>query len=171
MAQEEQAKVVRIHPEIPEKKRLIYAIQCGEHGPIKFGMTDNDPAVRLEYMQVSNHEKLRLIGHMTIPRNLGAKWLAQGKAGKVHLGVQYHSMVHPIEIERAIHALCAKSHIRGEWFRPSHLVLSVAELLDDEMGFQYLMAILVYRVSVETGPISYPEDWEEMKQWAYRNKP
>ena len=150
MAEEEQTKVERIHSEIPEKKRLIYAIQCGERGPIKFGMTDNDPVIRLDYMQTSNPEKLWLVGYTSCPQT--------GSPSN-------------LDIERAIHALCAKYHIRGEWFAPSCLVLSVANLLGDEMGFQYLMAILSSRVSVEAGPISYPEDWRDIKQWAYRNKP
>lgn len=69
---------------------MIYAIQAGESGPIKFGVADN-PDGRLANLQTGNPAKLKLLACAEIPSDL---------EGYIH----YH---------------LRGDRLQGEWFRPS----------------------------------------------------
>lgn len=77
----------------------LYFIQVGSDGPVKIGITNGDPVKRLSYLQVGNHEPLSLIG----------VW-ADADA----------------EEERELHEFLSGERIRGEWFRPTRVVLDMA---------------------------------------------
>ena len=79
---------------------MIYAIRCGENGPIKFGYA-KDPRKRLLQLQTSHHEILQL---------LACEQSMDDEAA-----------------EQIVHAKCAPYRIRGEWFRPSERVMAVVE--------------------------------------------
>lgn len=80
------AQIIRLGP---KPTIWLYAIQAGEDGPIKIGIT-NSPWQRLETLQQGNAETLRGI----------AAWRS-----------------HPFE-EKDIHKEYDYARIRGEWFRP-----------------------------------------------------
>lgn len=73
----------------PNLCAFIYAIQAGDVGPVKIGVTDS-PADRIKTLQQGNHEELR---------GIAAWWDLK-------------------EVEKAIHREFAYARIRGEWFRP-----------------------------------------------------
>ena len=151
MAEEEQTKVECVHEEVPAKPPgMIYAIQAGENGPIKFGVTNCKPESRLDGLQTGNHEKLRLISCITAPES--------GRPSNA-------------DIELALHAMCAKYHIRGEWFKPSHRVLGIAHLMGDDHGACHILRLWEQCVSVYAGSVTYPEDIDDMIRWAYRYRP
>lgn len=81
---------------------MIYAIQAGEGGPIKFGRARN-PLARLAELQTGCHETLMLV--CSAPLN--------------------------DDIERQIHEGLRDERIRGEWFRPSEATLKHVEMLRD----------------------------------------
>jgi hypothetical protein len=66
---------------------MIYAIQSGEAGPVKFGVATN-PHSRLRELQTGNPVKLRLIAAVNLPN----------------------------ECERQIHDHLRDERIHGEWF-------------------------------------------------------
>jgi hypothetical protein len=67
----------------------VYAVQAGDGGPVKIGISDK-PRDRLATLQQANHETL-------IPL---AAW-------------------HTLKLEeKELHAEYAYAHIRGEWFQP-----------------------------------------------------
>lgn len=68
----------------------LYAIQAGQEGPVKIGVTKGSPRDRLRTLQTGNHEQLRGL----------AAWRA-----------------YPGD-EAALHERFAHARIRGEWFRP-----------------------------------------------------
>lgn len=94
------------HRERPGLFTWAYAIQAGEHGPVKIGVT-NSPATRLTTLQQGNAETLHGI----------AAWRA------------------PACEEKQIHEDFAHARIRGEWFRPVpelvDLVLLLGGYFDD----------------------------------------
>lgn len=75
----------------PEWFAWIYAIQAGEDGPIKIGLTEGPPARRLATLQQGNPAEL------------------QGLAAWRGLKVE----------EKVLHEEFATARIRGEWFRPT----------------------------------------------------
>lgn len=77
---------------------MIYAIQCGEGGPIKFGVAKN-PAERLRELQTGCPERLRLL---------------------VSVNIQHRC-------ERIIHGWLREERVRGEWFSPGWKAKSVLE--------------------------------------------
>lgn len=101
---EELAPIIRkLHRTQPGLFTWIYAIQAGENGPVKIGVS-RDPAMRLATLQRSNHAELRGI----------AAWrdLAQ--------------------MEKVLHKAYAHVRIRGEWFQPTpELIEEVTHLGGD----------------------------------------
>lgn len=81
--------LARARREQPGLFSFVYAIQAGEGGPIKIGVSDR-PATRLQTLQQANAETL-------IP-------LAAWHTPKVE--------------EKQLHEEFAYARIRGEWFRP-----------------------------------------------------
>ena len=75
---------------------MIYAIQCGEGGPIKLGRAE-DPVKRLRHLQTSHHERLKLLACEPADNDEDA--------------------------EKAVHQHLSVFRIRGEWFRPTRQVL------------------------------------------------
>ena len=69
----------------------LYAIQSGDDGPVKIGLTRRPPAERLAALQVGNPATLRGL----------AAWRAL-----------------PLE-EAGVHADFAEHRLRGEWFSPA----------------------------------------------------
>lgn len=67
---------------------MLYAIQVGEDGPVKLGVTTRDPVPRLKDLQTSHHEQL----------HLRAAW--DGDAVD----------------ERRLHRRFAGARLKGEWF-------------------------------------------------------
>ena len=157
MAAEEQAKVECLHQGISAEQKLkprgmVYAIQSGDDGPIKFGITTGPPESRMDNLQTGNPLKLRLISCI-IPPGTGKPTNA--------------------DIEMAIHAICRKHHIRGEWFKPSSLVLGIANLLGDEQGMNHVLMLWSHWVSVYAGPTDHTnaDHMDDMIRWAYRYRP
>ena len=72
---------------------MVYAIQSGKHGPMKFGVAKN-PWARLEQLQTGNPETLKVFAAVNLPN----------------------------ECERQIHDyLRGKGEgLRGEWFKGAH---------------------------------------------------
>jgi hypothetical protein len=66
---------------------VIYAIQAGESGPIKFGVTESLKC-RLEALQTGNPRKLRVLAAVNMPH----------------------------EYERTIHGWLKEERVSGEWF-------------------------------------------------------
>jgi hypothetical protein len=66
---------------------MIYAIQCGDDGPVKFGLAKN-PASRLAELQTGNPAPLKLL-----------------------VAVQLRD-----DCERTIHRWLREERVRGEWF-------------------------------------------------------
>jgi NMD protein affecting ribosome stability and mRNA decay len=96
------------HDLFDQVESMIYAIQCGNDGPIKIGSAAR-PLQRLADLQVGCPYELRL--------KASADW--------------------PDEIETTIHRFCASSRIRGEWFEPeSNRVLTVVFCMQDGAGRQ-----------------------------------
>ena len=81
-------------PPPPTNEPLVYFIQQGEHGYIKIGMA-GDPKKRLQSLQTSNPEPLRL--------------LAVVEGGR--------------QQEMIYHARFGDNRVRGEWFRPCNAIL------------------------------------------------
>ena len=80
---------------------MIYAVQCGGSGPIKLGITSKNPQRRLSQLQTSHHEPLTLLASQQVANDL--------------------------EFEKSLHEMCADDRIRGEWFKPSDLVLEIVD--------------------------------------------
>jgi hypothetical protein len=83
---------------------MIYAIQAGKDGPVKFGLARN-PQSRIKDLQVAHHEQLYL--------------LASQKTSDDQM------------IERLLHKQHAEYRIRGEWFSPSAAVLATVETMKE----------------------------------------
>ena len=66
---------------------MIYAIECGENGPVKFGFAAN-PKQRLSELQTGNRERLGMLVCVDLPNSF----------------------------EKQIHAWLSKHRMRGEWF-------------------------------------------------------
>lgn len=79
----------------------VYAIQAGEDGPVKIGMTV-DPPQRIKTLQTANAQPLRPLG------------LWQGTGAD----------------ERALHEAFAADRLHGEWFTPNPDLVALAEWLD-----------------------------------------
>lgn len=77
---------------------MIYAIQCGDSGPIKFGVAKN-PEQRLRELQTGCPERLRLLVAVNLQ-----DWC-----------------------ERTIHRWLRDERIRGEWFGMSWKTKSLLE--------------------------------------------
>ena len=75
--------------EVRRRGTFMYAIQAGDDGPVKLGITQ-DPAQRIKTLQTANPHELRGL----------AAW-----------------RILPEE-EKAIHQQFAHARIRGEWFQP-----------------------------------------------------
>jgi len=76
-------------------KSFVYFIQAGdENGPVKIGCSEN-PRMRLADLQTAHYEQLVLLG--VLPGTL--------------------------DLERELHRLAKDSFIRGEWYRPSPVVM------------------------------------------------
>jgi hypothetical protein len=86
---------------------MIYAVQLGDNGPIKFGYASN-VYKRMAQMQVSHHEVLHLRACEEVGDDLKA--------------------------ERMIHENLAQYRIRGEWFRPTEPVLEVVSHMQSGLG-------------------------------------
>lgn len=83
------------------RKGFVYFIQS-EEGPIKIGFSD-DPAKRLDQLQVASPSQLRLLGSLPCKSTR----------------------------EAAIHGYFAEHRLRGEWFRPAPELLAwIAESTD-----------------------------------------
>lgn len=67
---------------------MIYAIQAGEDGPIKFGVAGN-PRSRLGNLQIGNPMPLAILAAVDLPNSC----------------------------ERQIHKWLREENVRGEWFR------------------------------------------------------
>ena len=77
-----------------KKSAYVYFIRCGiNHGPIKIGVS-KDPVTRLSIIQVSNYEKMFLIGCTEWPDREIAFWE-----------------------ENRLHKEYRRHRIRGEWFK------------------------------------------------------
>ena len=74
----------------------VYFAQVGEGGPVKIGFTLHAPKRRVTELQISNHEKIKLL--RTIDGG--------------------------VEMERYLHKRFAANRIRGEWFRFSEEMLT-----------------------------------------------
>lgn len=81
---------------------MIYAIQCGESGPIKIGRARN-VRKRLTGLQISHFEKLHVRATLETLDDVGK--------------------------ELELHKRYAADRIRGEWFKPSPDVLAMVEQL------------------------------------------
>jgi len=79
----------------------IYFIQQGDDGPIKIGTSDN-PEKRLQQLQGSHHETLRLLKVVE-----GSNWA-----------------------EKRLHQHLAAFRLRGEWFENCAEVLRVVEIAE-----------------------------------------
>jgi len=77
-----------------ERQYKIYLILAGD-AAMKIGVSLN-PEERLEELQTGNHLELRLIASF-------------------YCGSQKKSM----RVEKDLHRILSKWHIRGEWFRPN----------------------------------------------------
>ena len=75
----------------------VYFIRFGEFGPIKIGMTREDPMRRLKLLQVGSPKRLHLMGVIKDPA--------------------------PEHSERILHQRFRPSRIRGEWFKPCQELL------------------------------------------------
>lgn len=82
-------KLVKLSRRQPGLFSFVYAIQAGEGGPIKIGVSDS-PWARLKTLQQANSETL-------IPL---AAWYTLKR------------------VEKELHEIYAYARIRGEWFRP-----------------------------------------------------
>lgn len=69
------------------KAGYVYFVQAADGGPIKIGWTEN-PERRVEQLQASTHQELRLLDYILGDRR----------------------------VERALHDLLADYRVRGEWF-------------------------------------------------------
>jgi hypothetical protein len=81
-------------------RRMIYAIQAGVGGPIKFGVA-RDPKARMAELQTGNASELRLLATVNI-----------------------HS-----EKESLVHRHLRDCRVRGEWFWPTAKTLKVVEVM------------------------------------------
>ncbi len=79
----------------PGVEGYIYLIRCGRY--FKIGVADN-PAQRLTMLQIGNPHRLVL--------------------------VKYWPSINATDEERRIHALLARYHVRGEWFKLPRSVVS-----------------------------------------------
>ena len=79
---------------------MIYAIQSGDAGPIKFGVADN-PESRLGELQTGNPQPLRLLAACAVHRRN----------------------------EALVHRHLIVDHIRGEWFAPTERVMALVEVI------------------------------------------
>lgn len=92
---------------------MIYAIQAGDDGPVKFGRANN-PRSRLNELQTGNPQKLRLLVESDIPN----------------------------EQEKWIHEWLSEYRLVGEWFKPHERVFDFVEVLIDanrikEFGYEF----------------------------------
>lgn len=78
-----------------DRKTFVYFIQQGTSGPIKIGHS-NDPAVRMAALQTAHSERLRLLFFESGGR----------------------------QEEAATHERFASCRIGGEWFEPTHELLT-----------------------------------------------
>lgn len=85
---------------------MIYAVQLGKSGPIKFGRAVNVKK-RLSQLQISQPKALILIAAQETNDDKTA--------------------------EREIHASCKRDRIRGEWFQPSKRVRLFARKIKQNM--------------------------------------
>lgn len=87
----------------PPPPVLVYFVQDGEGGPIKIGCAQ-DVRKRLRTLQSGHHGTLRLL--FTLPGGM--------------------------EMERRLHARFWRSRIKGEWFKPTPMLLAfVREQMND----------------------------------------
>lgn len=79
-----------------ERLGYVYFIREGRDGPVKIGWTQNDPERRRDNLQIGNSRKLHLIGFISdVPESVETEW----------------------------HQKYSDTHIRGEWFFPTGLLL------------------------------------------------
>lgn len=81
---------------------MIYAIQCGENGPIKLGRAE-DPYKRMKHLQTSNPFNLSMLA--------------------------CEETLDDEEAEKQLHIQLRMYRIRGEWFRPEKAVLDTVALM------------------------------------------
>lgn len=91
---------------------FVYFIVCGSGRAVKIGRA-NDVESRLAALQVANHDDLKLIASFAAPE----------------------------EVERLLHGVLAEYRIRGEWFRCSDDVLTVAEAAIDG-GIEQVFSVI-----------------------------
>ena len=77
-------------------RRMIYAMQAGDNGPVKIGIAIN-PASRLRELQTGNPQALRIVEKIDAPDRQ----------------------------ERFLHERLKEHRIRGEWFNPHPEVFGV----------------------------------------------
>lgn len=100
------AQVIQLHETTPERMQRrtskLYFVQAGTNGPIKIGVAI-DPARRVASLQIGHPEALRIL--------------------KVIAGTSKH--------ETQLHLRFWKSHLRGEWFKPTRDLLAYIETATD----------------------------------------
>ena len=103
---------------------MIYAIQAGERGPIKFGLTES-PDKRLRELQTGNPETLRLL--------CAAEALDS--------------------VERLIHAHLSKDGLAGEWFLPSVSAWNVVWAIERQCAFPGSREIVEFIAACNPGAL------------------
>jgi hypothetical protein len=88
---------------------MIYVMQAGEDGPLKFGRAKN-PMSRMAELQTGQHETLRLIASFPLP--------------------DYR--------EKTLHDSLGEHRLRGEWFKPVKPCFDAIKLLEAEVVMRQL---------------------------------
>ena len=119
---------------------VIYAIQAGENGPIKFGYSADSPKDRLISLQTAHYLELRLL----------------------------HVNEGDLEEEKQVHKICRQERIRGEWFEPEGNALLVLKAMAEDRLRPFLLRVWTRNFILTRGPLEGEtvngEFWEKRKQ-------
>ena len=102
---------------------MIYAIQAGDGGPIKFGVA-HSPSRRLQELQTGCPQRLKLIAYADVHKSL----------------------------EKLIHRYCREANIGGEWFSPTSKVMEMVEVIKRQAFFhdEHVIGNYIYEKDIDT---------------------